>query len=143
MALYVKNNLFFEILHDNLEKPLEIEIIFVFLKTFKLLLCVIYIPPNLSSICKRNITDYLINSIDHFSAALKVNKILICGDLNDYKNNDVELNLSLTNITCSTTRSRSSINKFFISDHLLNKYKTPIAGPPIGNSYHNTLIIKS
>ncbi len=76
VALFVKNNFYYEVLHDIFEKPLEIEII--------------YIPPNLSGNCKVNITDYFINYIDHLSTARKVNYILICGDLNDNKSNDVE-----------------------------------------------------
>jgi hypothetical protein len=109
----------------------------------KIILCAIYIPPNLCSNIKKNITEYLIIEIDHFSTLFKTNNIILCGDLNDYISNDIENNFNLTKvIKCSTTRSGSSIDQFIISDHLSNNYHAPITTAPIGNSYHLTIVIE-
>jgi hypothetical protein len=118
------------------------EILFVKIPCRKIFACVAYIPPNLSSSEKNNISLYFEDVLDNELAACPELILIICGDFNDFNSSMFHQYYSLKNYVESPTRGKSVLDQIWISPAISNHY-VPCAevGPPLSTSDHRTVFL--
>jgi len=117
----------------------EIDLLgFTFLK---LIFIVLYIPPNLSIHIHSNLNEYLLNTIDTLLYKYPYASPIVCGDLNDFKADEIAKNYSLKNIVKEPTRNSKILDKFFVMKNPSRLYEVDVR-TPISSSDHKVIIIK-
>jgi hypothetical protein len=142
VILYIKSTITHTVINVE-DKPNDIECIVIYLHTFKAIMCTTYIPPNLNVASKNAISEYIIFKLDYVSSLFQCDNFILCGDFNDFNLINICATLDLTKlINCGTTRSGSCLDNFIVSAHMSTSYHIPTATPPIGSSYHLTIILE-
>ena len=124
------------------ESPSSTEVLFVRILSLKLLLCVAYIPPSLSSAEKNSINTFFEDVLDRELSTCPDLNLIICGDFNDF-NTSIFLNyFSLKNCVESPTRGQAILDHIWISPAILDQYVSCAwVGPPLGTSDHGTVFL--
>ena len=75
---------------------------------------VVYIPPNLSKTVHTNIIEFLIDKLDELLDKNPYEKLIICGDFNDFSVKPVMQSYNLVNIVKSPTRKKAMLDYFLV-----------------------------
>ena len=124
----------------------SVEILFIELLTgrSKLLCCTLYVPPGLSKHEHDIITSYLSEEFDSLLAVRPDERIILAGDLNDFKTAFLNEQFNLINKVITPTRCDAILDQIWVNECLNDQYlKAAAVGPPIGNSDHNTVLLRS
>ena len=116
--------------------PLGVECMWLHSSKLHVLICIIYIPPNLSFVTLRSLEYYLIDCID---CHLNVNTndfIFLAGDMNNFKTDSLCDQLDLANIVTIPTRGDSYLDKILVSNTIRDSYNSIITHPPLDSSDH-------
>jgi len=138
VCVYYKSELNVEI--KPLKCPIE-NIDFLCFKFNKLLFLLLYVPPNLKSSTHLELNEFLVSTIDTILQDNSYLSPIICGDLNDFKTNEVSNKICLKNIVTQCTRKTSTLDKFLVQKEQSQSYKIEIKSP-ISTSDHNVVIVK-
>ena len=142
VAMYLRSGISYELMPTE-DKPQEIELVILYITSLKSIICAVYLPPNILIPTQVCVSDYLISCLDKVSTQFKCNNIILCGDFNTFKCDLIINQFDLYNvINFSTCKGGSMLDKIFVSEHLRKDYKPAVAGPPLGSSYHYTIILE-
>jgi hypothetical protein len=123
--------------------PAECECLFIYLNTLKIVLCVIYIPPGLRAKVHQNILSYLTNFFDEAVLLYSTEKVIFCGDFNNFKTRKLETQFNLKKkVHSGTTTNNTILDQIFVSENLDDQYEKAIVGPRLGASYHHSVLLK-
>ena len=121
-------------------KPGSIECVFLVIKSANMLLCNIYIPPNLRIAQYDEINNYLILSNDEALLKWPNSTITFLGDFNRAPLMEFTTHCAVyPSISCAT-RGNTCLDQFFVPENLLPFVTYEIA-TPFGNSDHNTIYV--
>ena len=114
--------------------PNCVEAVWLHLPDNGILLCGIYVPPNIATCEKDAVSDYIIDCVDSFSRRYNTRNLIICGDLNTtyFDTEPICLELNLTNIVSTVTRPASGtiLDIVLVTSDLVGGLKTEV-GPPL------------
>jgi len=128
VALWIKNDI--PAIRENLNEISEIESILVRLMSCKILLFLLYIPPQVaSSAYSRLINDHIIQSLDSALAKYLSYDVIFCGDLNRLNISDICSHFSLANIHGMATYGAAELDYILMSDELAESYSVTTCPP--------------
>ena len=124
-------------------EPEFCEGLWLHLPVHKLILLLLYLPPNLLREQQKCVTKYILQNSDSLLASVNACYLMICGDLNTYPTSDLESTLGLTQLVEGCTRGSSLLDKVLIDSSQADLYKKPLVGPCIGTSDHQIVLLHS
>lgn len=126
--------------------PSFIEIIFlrVFCMTFSIVCVGMYVPPGLCKADHATVTDFLMHEIDHILTIFPSDRLVVSGDLNDFRTDFLFEHFCLENRVTQPTRQNAFLDQIWIDESLCDLYPNPATiGPPIRSSDHSCVILRS
>ena len=120
--------------------PTEIEFIFLVLFKFKIIFCLLYIPPQLTASNYLSIQQFIISNVDDLLIQWPAFKSIIIGDFNKMCTSDLESHCDVTPIVTENTRGNNILDQIFINTNDSHVYKIIICSP-IGDSDHNCITL--
>jgi len=105
-----------------------------------LLVAVVYCPPSYDVEKKRELANFILDSVDRLVRKYPSAGIFICGDFNTLDTGLFNRYLHLNQLITSSTRGNNLLDKFFTNckDH----YRLPTVLAPVGKSDHNCILIR-
>ena len=127
---------------ENVDEPPDwCEGLWLYYKTCELLMFLLYLPPNLTSLQQEQITKYILHNIDSLMTLTTARSLIICGDMNTYRTSDLETTLNLIQLVNEGTRGHSTLDKVLFDATHAEYYKNAFIGPNIGTSDHKTVFL--
>lgn len=127
---------------DVTDKPVDIEVLILSYPEAEVILCVLYIPPDLPRDTNRCIKRWLINTLDDVLLLFPASNLFVCGDLNSsfmrQELSDLLNAFDLANLITTNTTATSSIDVMVCHADLFDAFKPIEISPPLGNSDHFT-----
>lgn len=108
----------------------------------KLIISVVYIPPNLKCEDRKEINNFFIKFYDSLLILHPDNNIILTGDFNHFNASDLILNFNISPSVNLPTRINNTLDQIYISSQIFSNFCTPIIGPPIASSDHQTILLK-
>ena len=124
--------------------PSAIEVIFIHITCVKLsiILCGIYVPPNLDIVTHLRITDFIISEFDRLLSLYPDVKVVMAGDFNDFRSGFLSEQFGFVNTVHDSTRHTAILDQIWIDNDLRPHYApSATVGPPIRNSDHNCVLL--
>lgn len=122
----------------------EVLFIRLFLPSYNVLCCAVYIPPGLNRSNHSAISEFIVNEVDLVLLADPNCKVVVAGDFNDFSTTVFEQEMALSNKVYDPTRCNKTLDKIFIDAELCHLFEQAASiGPPIANSDHNVIFLKS
>lgn len=120
------------------------DIVTLYLQKCQILVCSIYIPPNLGANKHHDINNFLTETLDSFLITNVDSKLLIAGDFNDFDLTHLLTNFNLENKVLSPTRGNACLDKILISSDLQSYFPNEAQIlDPISTSDHSTIFLQS
>ncbi len=140
-AVFLEETITFSIVHK--ASVLGSEILMIDLMSFQLFLVCIYIPPNVSSSCLKEIHDRLEQDVDRFLTSKPNYNAMIAGDMNKFDTGALCEDLSLFDLVNQPTRQESILDHIVVSNELSPSYSSEnvVYDPPLGNGDHRIITI--
>ena len=140
-AIFVRDGIDYCHLQTVYDISLEMECSVIDVRTFRMFIMCVYIPPSLNAESLRNIERMLLRGIDWLLSWKPNYQIIITGDFNHFKVHDFCSALDLTDIVKYPTRSNSILDHILVSKGLSAFYLMDAVeyNAPIGSSDHRTL----
>ena len=144
VCVWIKCNFPSHLIYASCPAPTCAEILFTKIPSLRLLVCVAYIPPNLSSAEKLCITDFLQNAFDEQLSLCPELQLIVTGDFNDFDSSFLRSFFNMENRVTLPTRGDSLLDQIWISSALSSHYASCAeVGPPLGTSDHRTIFLKT
>ena len=140
VCIFVRNDISYQVLSCLRLSPIFIESLWVYLRTSSILLCMLYIPPNLKAADHQEVLNYVIESCDTALCLHPDSNIIMMGDFNQFPTQQLSRFLDLIPMVDAPTRGNSILDQILISSHLSDDYNKAIAMPNIGKSDHLPLL---
>ena len=141
VGVFIRNDIAYRELAEIEYTPPQIECLWTLLLSFKIVLCSLYVPPNLSSDVLKTINDFIVATADRVLNRFVDCHLIVLGDLNQLPTTDLEHQLDMKQVVLSPTRGNSILDKVLISRTLCDQYNTPIIGPNFGKADHQTVLL--
>ena len=141
VCAYVHSSTRVNLMQNTPVEPDFCEGLWLHFPTHRLILLVLYLPPNLLKDQQKSITQYLLQNSDILLASVNACFLMICGDLNTFSTSDLETTLGLTQLVEDCTRGGSLLDKILIDTSKADLYKKPLVGPSIGTSDHQVVFL--
>ena len=141
VCVYIRDDIPALQLFDLHNPPENIECTWLKLPTFRIIMVILYVPPNLKSSDYSSVNEYLISNADRALDNLIDGKLLIIGDLNQLPTGDLERTLGLEQMVQTPTRGNAILDKVLIDPVLREQYAPIVIGPNIGNSDHSSVLL--
>lgn len=142
VMVYIRENLDFKRQDISELFSAEIDVIAIQLPKASVLLIGLYIPPSIPQTQLNVISDTLCNTVDLFLIDNANYNIIIMGDLNRFKCEDICTDLVLFDIVKQPTRGKNVLDRILISESICEVYEKNISfHAPIGNSDHLTITV--
>ena len=142
VSVYIRNDTQYSHIQSLPACPSFIECLWIRLPSAKMVILIIYIPPNLTTLQNGIINDYIISCSDY---ALDGNSadgsLLVAGDLNQFSTCVIEETLGLIQIVNQPTRGTSILDKILIEPRIKHAYGPVVIGPNFGKADHKTVMI--
>ena len=123
---------------------IEVSSVVFFCAGIPIICCGLYVPPGLCKSKHDDIVEYLFFQADSFLSTFPDGKIMIAGDLNDFKMDPLCENFCLLNCVHESTRKDAILDQIWFSESLCDFYeKSATVGPPLRNSDHNCVFLSS
>ena len=142
VCCYVKSTISSLPIHAPFDCPSEIESVWLKFPVFKLVLAVLYVPPNLKIEIYKNVIDFVIKMSDWTTQDENLEKLVLAGDFNQLPTSEFESVLGLTQVVQEPTRGQAILDKIFLDTLSTTKYSLPIVGPNFGKADHKSVIMK-
>lgn len=142
VCLYHKKTICCNTLSELCPSPSSIESLWTHFPSFKIVLLSLYVPPNLSAMQLKAITDYIVLSSDEALNHVGDCNLVILGDLNNLPTADLEQTLGLTQTVNSPTRGNAILDKIFMDQEVCPAFSIPTVLPNFGSADHFAVFIK-
>ena len=143
VCCYVKKEIPAFLIDIPFDCPTQIENVWLRFPSLKLILAVLYVPPNLKSEDYEQIVDFIMKMCDWSTNAAGNDHPILAGDFNELPTSDFENVLGLTQLVKEPTRGRAILDKVFTDSVLATTYSEPFIGPNFGKADHKSVMIKS
>ena len=140
VCCYVRDDIFCKQILNVLLPPDSIECLGLILPTCKLVIILVYIPPNLSSAENKNVLNFFLNDIDKALECLPDGRLILMGDFNHFGTAEIESLYSLSELVNFPTRGTSKLDKFLVDEEIKNDL-TAMPCPSFGKSDHITIYV--
>ena len=124
----------------------HIDVIWLVSNNYKLIVCGLYIPPNLSVEINNDIKNYIVNYFDHLLIKFSGYVPIIVGDFNKLETNTFIQHICVKNIVNVPTRHSSALDLILIGNGIADNYSSVKSLPPLQSSTslsdHNVILIK-
>ena len=121
-----------------------VEAVSVRISEMNIIVWCMYIPPNLSASCHRDIVNFMTTHIDSFCDKYSDVNFIICGDFNDFDTNLFNILYNCVNKVSLPTRGQAFLDQVWISEDIADLYPNDASvGPPLGSSDHNCVFLTS
>lgn len=124
------------------DQPPSIEFLALAICSLKLIVSVVYIPPNLRAEQHAAINLFLTTFFDSTLIEFPDYHIILSGDFNDFSTTGITLNLDISTCISTPTRINNTLDHIFISNTIYSIYSSPVIGPPVSSSDHQCIFIK-
>jgi len=119
---------------------LHSEFIIIHLTSLKILLGVIYIPPDISAQEKNLLSSEITDSFDQLLIKLPNSRLILCGDFNSFPVNLLNSSMDLVNIVNTPTRGSATLDLALMDNDMANNYNVQIDSP-LSSSDHNIITL--
>ena len=142
-AVYIRENLPFEVIDVEKHLTNDIEASFVDLPSNNLSILCIYVPPQLNAPSLRIVREQIAAVLDQHLSRYFDRHFIVLGDLNHLNAEWLTSDFNLSDIVKQPTRGRNTLDHILISHNLKSIYLAPNVSyeSPIGNSDHLTLLL--
>lgn len=135
VCCYVRGDIVCKQLLNVLQPPESVDCLGMIIPACKLVLILIYIPPNLSEAENQRVLNFLLRDIDKALECLPDGRLILMGDFNHFETAEIELLYSLVQLVNFPTRGSSKLDKFFVDFEIHNELVASPC-PPFGKSDH-------
>ena len=122
--------------------PPFFECVWIALPNSKLVILVLYCPPNLSSSQLNDLILYIDSEAENALNMFSDSKFIIMGDLNHLPTEDLESTFGLEQIVNQPTRKNAILDKILMDHRLCDCFHSPIVGPNFGKADHLSVYLK-
>ena len=143
-ALYIRDNMPFDVIDTTEHLTGEIEATFVDLPSIDLSILCCYLPPHLNSVSLESVRRGISDITDRHLSIHSNRKLIVLGDFNHFKAEWLQSDLSLYEMVHQPTRGKNVLDHILISNELKCVYDIDNVSihPPIGKSDHVTITMK-
>ena len=127
----------------SVKKPSPIECVWLYFPAQKIVLVVLYIPPNLTVNVYQQIQDYMCANIDAALCNFPDGKLIVVGDFNTFPDSFLEDFYGLLQLVEEPTRGSAILDKCFVHHTLLAMYEKPKSVHNFGHGDHMNVFMKA
>ena len=120
---------FIPAVREEINPPDEIECVILVLRSCRLIILTIYIPPNAATKEYRKINDFIISSLDDILKKFPDFDVFLCGDFNHFDVTDVCSSFTLLNLHNKPTYGSAELDYMLISEDLGSLYSVSTCSP--------------
>ena len=138
VCVWLNSSISYDRFYPSIEKPCDIESVFLILKNYSIIFITVYIPPGLNMTKYNAINEFLIAAIDEVLSVLPDLKVVLTGDFNRAPVNNLCVHCDLHPIIMEATRGNACLDQIFVHFDMKSNIRYEI-GCPFGKSDHKSI----